>query len=44
MAFDFDLEYIKGNLILHVDAISRLWFYKESNDKTEEFEDTFYIG
>ena len=32
------------NLILHVDALSRLRFYKESNDKIEdEFEDTFYI-
>ena len=42
MAFDFDIEYVKGNSILHVDAISRLQFYKESKDKTEEeFEDTF---
>ena len=41
MAFDFDVEYVKGNSILHVDAISRLRFYKESKDKTEEFEYTF---
>ena len=42
MAFDFDIEYVKGNPIPHVDALSRLWFYKESKDKTEEeFEDTF---
>ena len=42
MAFDFDIEYVKGNSIPHVDALSRLRFYKESTDKTEEeFEDTF---
>ena len=41
MAFEFDIEYIKGNSIPHVDALSRLQFYKESKDKTEEFEDTF---
>ena len=34
MAFDFDIEYIKGNSIPHVDALSRLRFYKESKDKT----------
>ena len=39
IAFDFDIEYVKRNSILHVDA--RLQFYKESKDKTEEFEDTF---
>ena len=32
----------KGNSIPHVDALSRLRFYKESKDKTEEeFEETF---
>ena len=42
MAFDFNIEYVKGNSIPHVDTLSRLWFYKESKDKTEEeFEDTF---
>ncbi len=42
MAFDFDIEYAKGNSITHVDALSRLQFYKESKVKTEEeFEDTF---
>ena len=42
MAFDFDIEYVKGNSIPRVDALSRLRFYKESKDKTEEeFEDTF---
>ena len=42
MAFDFDIEYAKGNSTPRVDALSRLWFYKESKDKTkEEFEDTF---
>ena len=40
MAFDFDIEYVKGNSIPHVDAISRLQFYKKLTDKTEEeFED-----
>ena len=39
MAFDFGIEYV--NSIPHVDAQSRLRFYKESKDKTEEFEDTF---
>ena len=42
MAFDFDIEYVKENSIPHVDALSRLLFYKESKDKTEEeFKDTF---
>ena len=42
MAFDFDIEYAKGNSITHVDALSRFQFYKESKDKTEEeFENTF---
>ena len=42
MAFDFDLEYVKGNSIPYVDAVSRLQFYKESKDKPEkEFKDTF---
>ena len=41
MAFDFDIEYIKGNSILLVDAKSRLGFYKVLKDKIEEFEDTF---
>ena len=42
MEFDFDIEYIQGNSVPHVDALSRLRFYKESKDKTEEeFEDIF---
>ena len=42
MAFDFDIEYVKGNSIPHIGALSRFQFYKESKDKTEkEFEDTF---
>ena len=45
MAFDFDIECVKGNSIPHVDVQLRLRFYKESEDKTEEeFEDTFFIG
>ena len=40
MAFDFDVEYVKGNSIPHVATISRLWFLRESKDKAEEeFED-----
>ena len=41
MAFDFNIEYVKENSIPHVDALSRLRFYKESKNKTEEFADTF---
>ena len=41
MAFDFDIECVKGNSIPRVDALSILRFYKESKDKIEEFEDTF---
>ena len=41
MAFDFDIECVIGNAIPYIDALSRLWFYKQSKDKTEEFEDTF---
>ena len=42
MAFDFDIEYVKGHTIPHVDALSRLRFYREDKDKNdEEFEDTF---
>ena len=40
MAFDFDIEYVRGNFIPHVDILSILRFYKESKDKTEEFEYT----
>ena len=42
MIFDFDIKYVKGNSIPHIDVLSRLWFYKGSKDKAEEeFEDTF---
>ena len=42
MAFGFDIENVKGNSIPHAGSLSRLRFYKESKDKTEEeFEDTF---
>ena len=42
MAFDFDIEYVKGNPIPHVDVPLKLQFYKDSKDKTkEEFEDIF---
>ena len=39
MAFDFNIKYVKGNLIPNVDALLRLRFYKESKEK--EFDDTF---
>ena len=43
IAFDFDIEYVKGNLIPHVEALSRLRFYSESKDKAEEeFDDIFF--
>ena len=35
MAVAFDIEYIKGNSIPHVDAQLRLWFYKESKEKKQ---------
>ena len=41
MAFDFDIEYVKGNSIPLIDTLSRLQFYKDSKDKTEEFQHTF---
>ena len=42
MVFDKLMVYVKGNSIPHVDPLSRLRFYKESKDKTEEeFEDIF---
>ena len=41
MAFDFDIGYVNGKSIPHVNAPSRLRFYKESKDKSEEFENTF---
>ena len=41
MAFDFAIEYVKGNSIPHIDELSRLKFYQESKDKTEEFKDVF---
>ena len=44
MTFDFEVEYVKGNSIPHVDALSRLRFYKDSKDDTEEFKIYFYIG
>ena len=40
MAFDFDIEYVKGNSIPHVNTLSRLGFYKKSKD-LKKIEDTF---
>lgn len=36
MAFDFDIEHIKGNAIPHVDALSRLCFWLWSKENTTE--------
>ena len=45
MTFDFDMEYVKGNSISHVGALSRLRFYKGSKVKTEKnLKIHFYIG
>ena len=43
MAFDFDIKYVKENSILHVDALSRLQYYKESKEK-KNLKIHFYIG
>ena len=44
MALDFDIEYVKGNSIPHVDALSRLRFYKESEDKRRIWRYIFTLG
>lgn len=45
MAFDIDIEHVKGNNIPHVDALSRLRFItSESEKEVESFEDTFIHG
>ena len=41
MTFDVDIEYVKGISIPYVEALSKMWFYKLSKDKTEEIEDIF---
>ena len=38
IAFDFDIEYVKGNSIPHVDSLLRL---RLKDKREEEFEDTF---
>ena len=38
MAFDFDIIYVKGNTILHVDALSRLRFQSEYGEEHENLE------
>ena len=43
MAFEFDIEYVKWNLIPLVDALLRLRFYTESKDKTEEESEDTYL-
>ena len=39
MAFDFDIIYVKGNTISHVDALSRLRFQSENEEEHENSED-----
>ena len=41
MAFDFDIMYVKGNTIPHVDALSRLAFNKE-DDEISDTEDVLH--
>lgn len=36
MAFDFDIRYIKGNAIPHVDVLSRLHFKRGQKDSILE--------
>ena len=33
--FDFDIIYVKGNTIPHVDTLSRLRFYSENGEEHE---------
>ena len=39
MAFDFDITFVKGNIITHVDALSRLRFHNENGEEHENSED-----
>lgn len=39
MAFNYEIEYVKGNTIPHVDALSRLQFEEEQHEKNEKVED-----
>ena len=39
MAFDFDIIYVNGNTIPHVDALSRLRFQGENGEEHENSED-----
>ena len=43
MAFDFDIIYIKGNTIPHVDALSRLRSQSENGVKHENLEDRIIL-
>lgn len=38
MAFDFDIEYVKGNAIPHVHALSRLYFKRVKNRNMRKYE------
>ena len=40
MAFDFDIIYVKGNTIPHVDTLSKLRFQRENGEEHENSEDT----
>lgn len=39
MVFDFDIIYIKGNTIPHINMLSRLHFKNETKEKQEKVED-----
>lgn len=41
MMFDFDIEYVKGNTISHVDALSGLRFIISESKKRDKFENNF---
>lgn len=43
MAFDFDIEHIKGNAIPHVDTLSRLCFWLWSKDNSKNIFLTWII-
>lgn len=42
MAYDFDIAYLKGNTILHVDPLSWLQFNKHQNKKNSVPDEEIY--
>ena len=43
MAFDFDILYVKGSTIPHVDALSRLAFVNEQKEINEDTEEILHL-